>query len=262
MHSRDIVTAVLESLDTLGGGLRLAPFTALLGLFDIRPDAARATLSRMRREGLLSTEKIGREVEYAPTDQMRQRLKAERDRSLVPPSPDWSGDWTLVLYQIPESDRARREKLKRRLIDRGYGQINPTTWISPRDDRESLRCDLCCDDDPSVVVLTSRTGSLERARELAARAWDLADVVAQYDDFLREWEPRLAGIDRVSGREAFRLRALLMSDWFHLPRHDPRLPLPLQPQGWPGQAAFVLFNRLSTALDAPALAHLKALREG
>ncbi|MCC4293434.1 MULTISPECIES: PaaX family transcriptional regulator [Brevundimonas] len=259
MHSRDIVTAVLDPLEALGGGLKLAQFIALLGLFDINPDAVRATLSRMRREGLLHTEKIGREVEYTLTDEMRRRLKAERDRSLTAPSAAWSGDWTTVLYQIPESDRSRREKLKRRLIDRGFGQLNPTTWISPRDERDTLRCDLCCDGDLSVVILTSRTGSLERDRDLVTRAWDLDEIAGHYRGFTTEWSPVLTG-RLASPSEAFRLRTLLMSDWFHLPRHDPRLPLPLQPRGWAGQDAFALFQRLAGVLEKPALSYLAGLR--
>ena len=76
MHSRDIVTAVLDPLEALGGGLKLAQFIALLGLFDINPDAVRATLSRMRREGLLHTEKIGREVQVPPHPQFMGALGA------------------------------------------------------------------------------------------------------------------------------------------------------------------------------------------
>ena len=56
------------------------------------------------------------------------------------------------------------------------------------------------------------------------------------------------------------LRTLLMSDWFHLPRHDPRLPLPLQPRGWAGQDAFALFQRLAGVLEKPALSYLAGLR--
>lgn len=243
MHSRDVVTVVLADVDGLGDGIRLSHLTELLQLFEIEPTTTRAMVSRMRRGGLLSTTRDGRESVYAVTDVLRRRLEEERARSVLPPAAEWSGEWTMVIYQIPERDRARRERLKRELAEDGFGHLTPTTWISPHGDREALHRRLGCHDDPSITVVTATTGELALDREMVRRSWNLDEIAGYYRDFIAQWRPHLER-PAPTGREAFRERVLLVSDWYHLPRHDPVLPLPLQPDGWPAADALALFHEL------------------
>ena len=39
----------------------------------------------------------------------------------------------MAIYQVPESERAVREQLRKQLAWHGFGQLSPSTWLSPHD---------------------------------------------------------------------------------------------------------------------------------
>src|SRR5699024_191948 len=144
-----------------GGGIRLVHLVEILGLFEIEPSTARVTLSRMRRDGWLEAFKCGREVTYTATNKLIDVLDKGYARIFAPPGLPWSGQWTLVLYQIPESQRASRERLKRALAWEGFGQLNSTAWVAPHDIREKTMAELQVYEHPEIHVLSMSTGDLE-----------------------------------------------------------------------------------------------------
>lgn len=262
MHSRDVVSIIFgDYVQPSGGWMPLAHLTALLGTLGHEPPAVRAMLSRMRREGLLTTVKRGRETHYSATPEFIELIADEKERSDSVATSGWSGEWTMVLYQIPESERSRREKLKRTLTDAGFGRLNPTTWISPHEQRERLHKELGCHDDPAIFVVSMHTGSAERDSALVRASWDLDEIAGYYDDFILRWEHLLTHTRRLTDEEAFRTRVTAASEWRHFPHHDPRLPQELQPPVWPAATAGKLFARVDDALGARAAAYVKGVTE-
>ncbi|WP_282860429.1 PaaX family transcriptional regulator [Pseudoclavibacter helvolus] len=251
MHARDVVGAVFDAY-VPSEGMRVAHLSELFAALGIEAATTRATLSRMRREGLLASRREGRETVYATTAKFRGLLSEERARSGRLVATDWDGRWTMVLYQIPENDRGRREKVKRLLLDDGFGQLNATTWISPHDDRERMHRRLGCHDDPTIVVVNATTGGLEEDQALVARCWDLDEIASTYQAFLEQWSDLSSCCDILLPKEAFQANVEIVSDWRHFPSHDPRLPLALQPRGWPAQEAHEVFHRAEEQLRSGA----------
>lgn len=43
----------------------------------------------------------------------------------------WDGKWRMVIFDVPESDRSLRAKMRRRLMLEGFGCLQKSVWISP-----------------------------------------------------------------------------------------------------------------------------------
>lgn len=261
MRPKDLVMDLFGGyIRYMGGSIRLLQLTHLLELFGVEPPTARVTLSRMRKEGWVSTERDGRQMTYFATPRLLQVLDEGRERIFGPLRLPWSGQWTMVLYQIPESRRRQRESLKRMLSWEGFGQLNPTTWISPRDDREKIRASLDELSEGNVHVVTMSTGDWARDRGLARQCWDLDALAADYRRFIDTWVVYLeASSVHLSPESALVSRVKLVWDYRHFPFKDPGLPTALQPEGWPGDQAHELFLQVYGELAAGANSYVSSV---
>ncbi|GAB3726384.1 PaaX family transcriptional regulator [Nocardiopsis nanhaiensis] len=261
MRPKDLVMDLFgDYVRYMGGSIRLGQIVELLALFDVEPATTRVTLSRMRKDGWVAAERQGREMLYSATPKLLKVLDEGRERIFSPSRSPWTGQWTMVLYQIPETRRRQRERLKRTLAWEGFGQLNSTTWVSPHSVREQMYELLGCESDPTIHVVTMSTGSWARDKELAAQCWDLEELAVAYRRFIEEWGAELdAAAQQVSDEEAWRLRVKLVWDYRHFPFRDPNLPQGIQPPDWPGDEAYTLFVREHQRLTAQANAHISAV---
>lgn len=240
----------------LGGEIRLGMITELLEDFGIGAPTTRVTMSRMRKEGWFETERQGRETSYRMTPKLVQYLDAGHERIFRPPIREWVGRWTLVMLQIPEKERARRDRLKRVLSWEGFGQLNPSSWISPRQNTADVEKLLNAEGDGQIDVVTMETGSLEKDRALVARCWDLSSLDAWYADFLDRWEDyRQQDLPELEPRQALRDRIEIITTYRQVLFLDPFLPRILQPEGWLGGRAFQTFVSVHDTLAAPSMSY-------
>ena len=96
--------------------------------------------------------------------------------------------------------------------------------------------------------------------ELSKR-WHPDSLQEAYRSFIEEFGcHEAASVD--SGREALKLRTLVMEHWRRFPLMDVDLPEPLLPPAWPRQEAQKVFSELYTGLELQArgyfLTRLKA----
>lgn len=261
MRPKDLVMDLFgDYVRYMGGSIRLSQLSQLLELFGVEPATTRVTLSRMRKDGWVETQRHGREMDYSATPKLLEVLDEGRERIFAPSRSPWAGQWTMVLYQIPESRRAERDQLKKTLSWEGFGQLNPTTWVAPRDVREKMCAALSCDANEDIHVVTMSTGSLGRDRGLAQQCWDLEDLATDYRHFIdhcAEWAP-LDPSD-LTPEEALVARVGLVSAYRQFPFRDPELPVALQPEGWPGDEAYEAFVRAHQALAGPATSYVSSV---
>lgn len=168
----------------------------------------------------------------------------------------WDGQWHMVIYQVPETERALREQLRRRLAWLGFGQLSPSVWLSPHERSGRIRDEFAASTMVRLDIFRSRSAGNGADRDIAARAWDLAGLDRDYRDLLGRYAPRLAEY-RAGGlddRTALVERMRLVYDYRHFPFRDPDLPAELLPEGWPGRQAHDLF------LQAHGLLRIQAER--
>jgi phenylacetic acid degradation operon negative regulatory protein len=219
--------------------------TSELGL----PEAAcRAAILRMRREGMLLSERDGRRARYSialPVAAMQQRWN---DYFRAGP-PAWNGVFAGLLHDFSEADRPRRDALRRAAKLAGYGLLRPGLLISPDDRWSQLSERFAVDEHAGRILRIGLTLAIKDARKLAGELWQLDMLAGRYRQIAADTRTRLAdALDtaRAPGSAALRQLHALSGPIYDAVTQDPALPKPLLPDEWPAEelgAALVAVNQ-------------------
>lgn len=237
-----------------GGQVRLRALVALAACFDVPETTVRVVVTRLRREGWLTSRKDGRETVYALTPAAWQLLDEGRVRIFERVRGPWDGHWHMAIYSVPETDRALRQQLRSRLAWLGYGPLAPSVYVSPHDRSGPLTSAFASLDVGRLDLFRSRSTGADADRDIAARAWDLTGLATDYTALLDGHRPRLAHYrsGAVTGADALRERTGLVNDYRRFPFRDPDLPAELLPPDWPGRRAHELVLEAHGLLRRPA----------
>lgn len=242
-----------------GGRVQMRALTELLDGFGVGESTSRVVLARMRREGWFTTYRDGRQTLYALTDRSVRTLDEGRARIFDRAGDGWDGAWRMVIYAVPEQNRAERDRVRRTLAWHGFGPLAAATWISPHPRLDTVRGALADLSATRMDLLESRSRSRAADREMAARCWDLDGLGRDYAELVSEYEqlPPVRQLARLPGTQALRRQVELVSSYRRLPFRDPDLPATLLPEGWPGRRAHALFLAAHDALHGPADAYVR-----
>ncbi len=263
MRPRSVVFDLFgDHLRYHGGEARTQALVDLLEVFDVGEPTARIVLARMRKEGWFDTRREGRQVVYTLTDRAWQLLDEGRTRIFERAHPPWDGQWRMVIYAVPEQDRAERERLRRTLSWLGFGPLATATWVSPHERLDDVERALP-ETTARLDLLTGRSRSRATDLDMVERCWDLKALGRDYQDLVGRLEelPGAAELAGLPGPEALRLRTELVSGYRQFPFRDPDLPAELLPADWPGTRAHELFVAAHEALAQPADAFVAAVLE-
>src|SRR5205085_4713293 len=135
----------------------------------------------------------------------------------------WDGRWVLVLASVPEAQRDLRYRLRVGLEWAGFATLAPGTWTCPWVDRqaEAERVLRELGLEKTATSFVGSLGSLGDPMTVAATAWDLPALQAEYERFLAAHTP--VG-PAVRDDAAFRVLTRLVHEWRRLPFIDPDLP--------------------------------------
>lgn len=227
-----------SSLLALGGEMAEATAKWILARSN-RPGNLQRKLARLEDAGAISIS-----VD-SMLDQRLLRLTAGSHRRLLGcADPEeawrrrWDGVWRLVVFDIPESSRALRTRLRRRLRESRFGRLQNSVWISPHpvdEFRQELgELELVPE---SLTYFAARPVGGEGTPALVNTAWDYDRLAKDYGSYRKILDSRpRQGIGTTAqwfcwmGKES---RA-----WHRIARRDPFLPFELQPAGYAGQAAW------------------------
>jgi phenylacetic acid degradation operon negative regulatory protein len=254
LSDSDVVRARSALFDVYGGYLRarggaaaIAALVRLLEPLGFGAPAIRTAVSRMVRQGWLAPVRLEDGPGYALTPRAERRLDEAAARIYRTRPSTWDGRWHMVvLEELPS--RGARERLDSSLRLLGYGPLGPTTWIAPRPSAELA--DLLAAEGVAASVFHGRHDGADT--ELAAKAWDLDTLGAEYTAFVREWEPRLSIVDGSAPAGAFAASQHLLHAWRRFLFRDPGLPPELLPADWPGTLAAEFFDRQTARLSPAA----------
>lgn len=87
------------------------------------------TLNRLKREGLVEEVKIDGKAVYKLTPKGKLKIF----HSYVVKKPKWDGKWRIVIFDIPETMKKKRELFRSKLKDIGFQKVQNSVWISPYD---------------------------------------------------------------------------------------------------------------------------------
>ncbi len=237
----------------------------LLADLGLSGPAARSLLLRMRREGWLSSQRVGRQARYR-LDPVLDAAQARLEGQLRGNRPKWRGSFNGVLYSIPEHHRAFRDRLRRSAQLMGYVTLRPGLVVATTDRFDELTSLIPAQPAGSQVLRMALTLSPEDSRRVAADLWDLDGLAARYRAAAADAQARTTRAERrpPQGPVAFRAFAAATLPIYQVGAQDPDLPAELLPPDWPGQQlaptlerAFRVFgpslqDYLSTLLAHPA----------
>ncbi|HEX6351390.1 PaaX family transcriptional regulator C-terminal domain-containing protein [Actinophytocola sp.] len=262
MKARSLVFDLFgDYLRYRGGEARLRGLISLMACFDVPEATVRVVMTRLRKEGWLASRRDGRETVYSLTDTSWALLDEGRDRIFKRARGPWDGNWHMVIYSVPETERALREQLRKKLAWFGFGPLSAAVWLSPHDRGQQV-CEAFAGE-PSVRldVFRSRSGGMAADRDIASRAWDLAGLDRDYAELLEVYRPRLRAYrsGERTGADALVERMTLIHDYRHFPFRDPDLPPELLPEGWLGRQAHEIFLEAHGLLRDPAESYVDEL---
>jgi phenylacetic acid degradation operon negative regulatory protein len=223
--------------------------------------AARSLLLRMRRDGWLTSQRVGRQARYrlapilfAGQERVERQLRGDR--------PAWNGSFSGVLYTVPERHRSFRDRLRRSALLLGYVTLRPGLLLATTDRYDELVAVLPAQPAGSQLLRTKLTFAAADSRRLAAELWNLDDVADMYWRTLAEFDERVADVRQrpPAGAAALRAFAAAVLPLYRAGSADPDLPAELLPADWPaphlsaaiGRAFAVFVPLVSDYLDAVA----------
>lgn len=133
----------------------------------------------------------------------------------------WNKKWKIVIFNIPESKREERERLRKLLKRSRFARISNSVYISPFGKTPN---DLVLSDN----VFAFETNSLDEKR-ITNLAFGLAKLSEKYRDWIKRARRKKAELDMLIGYYDGILKA------------DPALPRELLPNDWPFIVSWNIF---------------------
>ena len=124
-ETNDLVLGALFPKNTIGGKMWRGVLNLPSG-YNISKGDFSATLSRLNRQGLVKRSGGKRFASWTLTKEGKEKLKSY-EYIINPTKPD--GIPRLVMYDIPESERKKRDLLRYELMVCDYKQLQRSVWI-------------------------------------------------------------------------------------------------------------------------------------
>jgi phenylacetic acid degradation operon negative regulatory protein len=253
-----IVTLYGDYIRHVGGSIWIGSLIRLLGYFGLSQQAVRSTVSRMTRRELLRIDRVGARSYYSLTDKSAKMIEegAARIFHFQEPRERWDGQWHLVTYSVPESEREARDRLRQELGWMGFGMLTNALWISPHDFGEEVeRLTQALGVRSRVEIFTARHDGFADQASIVGRCWNLPAINARYAAFVDKHRPSYEKHCRLleeggdlAPSEYFVRRFNLIHEYRRFPYIDPELPAELLPLDWRGYEAATLFKEYHALL--------------
>ncbi len=183
---------------------------------DVRPEAMRVALHRLKRDGWIDGEKRGRTVAYHLTERGRQETVAATPR-IYGAAPGRGTEWVLIAVPPGDvTDIAFRDL-------EGYVRLSPGLVVGPKPDDDWVTSDML------VLDFGAQTppGWIRNAicpEDLVSEAETLAADISRVVDWI--------GGARLDPLERAVLRVLTVHRWRKLALRLPDAPADLMPERW------------------------------
>lgn len=227
----------------LGGSFTIADFVSWMNALEISPESTRIAVTRLKKKGIVRPCVRDGRAGYEITEQA-SAMFGRGDGRIFGFRRMADGDrWRLISFTIPESQRAARHQLRRRLTGIGCGTVAPGLWIAP-EYLAAEAVDIVRALELSEFVTTFSTSEIDfpgSLRDAATQWWDLSGIADRHRRFLDRCDALSNRPHPQNARDAFVRFAPLLDEWRIIPYVDPGLPPAMTPENWPGDRAVAEF---------------------
>ena len=159
---------------------------------------ARGALAKLKTLGWVEKISNNKETFYKITNKGENYL--DDTLSVLKTKKDWDGKWRLVMFDIPESERSTRDKLRRNLNNLGMGILQASVWITQRDVKAKI--------DKISEKLKIKTGQIKYFEvsgsnhltdQIVSKAWNIPEVDLELERFVKNAQWILKKMGRGNG---------------------------------------------------------------
>jgi phenylacetic acid degradation operon negative regulatory protein len=165
--------------------------------------------------------------------------------------PYWLRSWSLLMFEIPESEKNKRDKLRYRLKKYGFGMVQSSIWISPREIPNQIESFI--EDKNLQPKVQTLNFSVDKSdiKDLISQAWQINKLNEKYKQFVEEAKERFKLVreykfdDGEIKKKALKMLAEDFKQRYHqLRKDDPKLPKSVLPSDWQGFRAHHIYEQL------------------
>lgn len=252
-----------------GSEIWVGSLTRLMGEFGLTEQAVRAAISRMQRQGWLTSRKIGNRSYYSMSPRGQKRLNEAAERIYKHNAQGWDGKWCITSYNIPEERRNLRDQFRKELAFLGFGMLTNSTWISPNDLTDKVKEITEAHEISNYVeIFSSDHMGWSEPKKLVEKCWNLDEINAAYRQFLDTYQPPYELLQRqmeagedIPDSRCFVEKTQLVHQYRKFLFIDPDLPEELLPELWLGNEADQLFDAYYRLLNPCAVRFFETVYE-
>jgi DNA-binding transcriptional regulator PaaX len=112
-----------------------APFEVLLEYGRIRnqisASTARTAIHRLQRKQLIHCERRGNKLVFMLTEDGEREAETIKTKLESSKPKKWDGKWRVIVFDVPEKSRGKRDVLRRELVNFGFMQLQKSVWVYP-----------------------------------------------------------------------------------------------------------------------------------
>jgi phenylacetic acid degradation operon negative regulatory protein len=247
---RRVGDEMLELLCGLGGAM-LTRGWSLIAADEGKPYAYRSAVYRLRKAGLIVSHGTeSSEPVFELTQEGADRLSDDL-RPCTFWDVKWSGRWFLLVYDVPESIRSKRDALRKFLKRLRLGCFQKSVWVTTRDIRP-MYADLCRAGNIDFVahLFEARDVLGCPAAEVVENSWDFERLEVVQNHYCTVYETNLRTLKtkRMDCRAIIELAREEIAAYRAAMSEDPLLPRSLWPSGYSGERVWQLHRQLQSEM--------------
>jgi len=111
------------------------PFDVLLEYGKIRnqykSSSARMAVHRLKKKNLIYAERRGSKLIFGLTEEGKREVENIQSNLKKAKPKSWDGKWRIIIFDVPEKIRGKRDLLRRELVGFGFRQLQQSVWVYP-----------------------------------------------------------------------------------------------------------------------------------
>lgn len=169
----------------------------------------------------------------------------------------WDKKWRMVLFDIEETNKRIRERLRNKLRELGFGMLQKSVFISPYNvAQDFVEFVESLDLSEFIYVIQSSDILSGNVKSLAGKVWKLDKLNDEYKEIIKKIEENalITISDRhkkintkINVQEKIKMIREVRQKYLELIMKDPLLPKELLPGNWTGEKVRDLIKKLSKA---------------
>lgn len=182
---------------------------------------ARGSLAKLKNLELIEKVKKENEIIYQITTKGEEYiddiLKVLKNKNT------WDKKWRMVMFEIPESNRALRDKLRRHLTNLGLGLLQASVWISPQDIKEKIEEINIKFSLGNQLKFFEVNATPKLNQQIIEKSWNIPAINDELEKFIKDAQWSLKAMGKGNG-DHFNARKLIF-EYALILKKGPILPM-------------------------------------